>query len=168
MQNYTAWFAEQDAKTKMFLMLGGGLIVFLVVYWFIVRFTGKNMSKGTSFNDSKTTPWQSGGGGGLTMNDNQSQLLANEIALALDYTWGFGNICGDPDNICEKLQRLINGNDDFKRTVGKAYQNANGKNLSQAIKDNPCGCTKAAWFGRDTKFPVDKNMLIQQLQKLGL
>lgn len=167
-QNLANFYGNQSENNKLLLKVGGVIALALLIYWFVVRYTGKNMTKGKSFNDANGSPFNNGTTVNTGPSNNQSLLLANELAIALDYTWGFGSVCGDPDNICEKLQRVNNGDDNLKKAVGQAYQNANGKLLSEAVKANPCCCTKSSWTCRDTKFPLDKTKLIQKLQNLGI
>ena len=86
---------------------------------------------------------------------------------ALEYTWGFGYVCGNPDNICYRLSSLLNRGDEYMKAVGKAYGSISTVSLSQAIKNNPCECLASCWTCRTTKYPANKADLVKKLQQFG-
>ena len=163
----SAWFNAQTPRNRLIIAVVGILAAAMFLYWFFVRFVGKNMSSGKSFKDmgvpssssSTTTPEP-------TFSDSP-QLFANELIVALEYTWALGYVCGNPDNLCYRLQSLANGSDAYIRAVGKAYSGASVTTLSDAIQKNPCECLKSCWTCRTTKYPANKIALVSKLKTLG-
>jgi hypothetical protein len=164
----SAWYNEQSARTRVITAVVGLLAVAMFLYWFFVRYVGKNMSSGKSFKDTgapvdtkSTSTYVE-----PTFSDSP-QLFANELMVALEYTWALGFVCGNPDNLCYRLQSLANGSDDYVRAVGKAYSGASVTTLSDAIQKNPCECLKSCWTCRTTKYPANKAALVSKLKSFG-
>ena len=169
--SFSAWYNAQTPRTRIITAVLGALAVVMFLYWFFVRFVGKNMSSGKSFKDTSIptgTGTNTGTGTSVQPNFTDSpQLFANELMVALEYTWGFGSICGNPDNLCYRLQKLAGSSDEYIRSVGKSYSGASTQSLSQAIQKNPCECLASCWTCRTTKYPANKTGLISKLQQFG-
>ena len=171
--SFSTWYNTQSPRTRLIVAIVGILSVVMFLYWFFVRFVGKNMSSGKSFKDTSNSTQTTQNS---TQNSSSStsanfkdtpQLFASELMVALEYTWAFGLVCGNPDNICYRLSSLLNQSDDYIRAVGKAYSTTSTMTLSQAIQNNPCECLASCWTCRTTKYPANKASIISKLQQFG-
>lgn len=166
-QSISIWYKSQTWRTQMIVAVVGVLAIVMFLYWFFVRFVGKNMSDGKSFVDNTSSTKTNTGSGSAPNFQDSPQLFASELMTALEYTWGFGFVCGNPDNLCYRLNSLLNKGDDYIKAVGRDYGSISSMPLSEAIKNNPCECLASCWTCRTTKYPANKAALIQKLQQFG-
>jgi hypothetical protein len=167
-------YAASTQRTRTMLYVVGGILFAVLIYWLVVRYIGKNISSGKAYIDNQTPPQngsststtgQNNGGNTTSTTPEDPFMYANELNLKLTSTWL--GVCAAPDEVCYRLMKLANGDDNFKIAVGRAYQSSQGTKLSEAISKNPCCCTDSLCGYRYTKFVMNKQGLISKLQSMG-
>lgn len=166
-QTIINWFSSLSPRNRLIVAVIAILSVIMFLYWFFVRFVGKNMSSSKPFRDTQPPQYNNNNSSTPPSFQDSPQLFATELMTALEYTWAFGFVCGNPDNICYRLNSMMAKGDEYVRQVGKAYSTISQISLSQAIQKNPCECVASCWTCRTTKYPTNKGAIISKLQSMG-